>query len=53
MLRSFIKYVFPTYYYYYYYYYCCRDKDGDVDPVVVGVIILSRVVIELRNFGLH
>ena len=48
-----------TYYYYYYYYYyyccccCCRDKDGDVDPDVMGVMVLSRVVIELSNCGLH
>jgi len=48
MLRSFIKYVSLTYYYY-----CCRDEDGDVDPDVMGLIVLSRVVIELRNCGLH
>ena len=41
------------YYYYYYYYYCCRDKDGDVDPDVLGVIVLSRAVFELKNCGLH
>jgi hypothetical protein len=49
MLKSFIKYVFLTNYYYYYYYYCCcccRDKDGAVDPDVIGVIVLSRVVID-------
>jgi len=51
MLRSFIKYAFLTYYYYYYY--CCRDKNGDVDPNVVRVIVLSRVMIELRNCGVH
>jgi hypothetical protein len=52
MLRSFIKYVFLTEYYYYYYYcYCYSDKDGDVDPDVMGVIVLNRVVTELRNCG--
>jgi hypothetical protein len=55
MLRNLIKYVYTyyCYYYSYYYYYYGRDKDGDVRPDVVGMIVLSVVVSELTNCGLH
>jgi hypothetical protein len=57
--------MFLTYYYYHHHHHhhyhrrrrprrCCfRDKNSDVDADVVGVIVLSRVVTELRNCGVH